>query len=100
MTGPGKFWAVIPAAGIGTRFGAELPKQYLKIHGRTILDISIGRLLNLPQIEGLYVSIAQNDPYWKESEFVSHGKVVSVTGGRERFDSVLNALRQISEMAD
>ena len=35
-------WAVIPAAGIGARMGAETPKQYLRIEGRTLIE-QIGR---------------------------------------------------------
>lgn len=94
-----RHWALIPAAGSGSRVGADRPKQYLEIHGRTILDISIGRILHHPLIHAVYLAIAENDPYWKDSIYVDHADVVVVKGGRERCDSVLNALTQITEKA-
>ena len=36
-----KLWLIVPAAGIGRRMQAELPKQYLRIHSRFILDITL-----------------------------------------------------------
>ena len=37
-------WAVIPAAGRGTRFGGEVPKQYLRVDGRLLLEHTLAAL--------------------------------------------------------
>ena len=39
-------WAVLPAAGIGSRMGAELPKQYMAVAGATLLEHSLRALLS------------------------------------------------------
>ena len=33
-----KYWAVVPAAGVGKRMRADRPKQYLEIEGRSLLE--------------------------------------------------------------
>ena len=38
-------WAVVPAAGRGTRFGGEVPKQYLQVGGRPLLAYTLDALL-------------------------------------------------------
>jgi 2-C-methyl-D-erythritol 4-phosphate cytidylyltransferase len=89
------FWAVIPAAGIGRRMGTEIPKQYLSVNGRRIIDWSIDAMLSHPLIDGLSVALAVDDPWWSESEYAEHPDVVRVDGGRERSDSVLSALLEL-----
>lgn len=86
-------WAVVPAAGRGSRMGTELPKQYLQLAGRTVLEHTLSALLAHPQIDGATVALSANDPHWPGLESL-HGKpIVAVTGGAERADSVLAALR-------
>lgn len=86
-------WAVVPAAGRGSRMGTELPKQYLQLAGRTVLEHTLSALLSHPQIDGVTVALSANDPHWPSMESM-HGKpIVAVTGGAERADSVLAALR-------
>ena len=94
MTDAG-FWAVIPAAGVGRRMGAEIPKQYLIVNGRRIIDWSIEAMLSHPMIDGLSVALATDDPWWSESEYADHPDVVRVVGGKERSDSVLSALLEL-----
>ncbi|MCU7878076.1 MAG: 2-C-methyl-D-erythritol 4-phosphate cytidylyltransferase, partial [Candidatus Thiodiazotropha sp. (ex Lucinoma borealis)] len=31
-------WAVVPAAGVGQRMGSEIPKQYMQLSGRRVID--------------------------------------------------------------
>lgn len=88
--------AIVPAAGIGKRAGGSKPKQYQKIHDRTVLDWTLTRLLDIPQILHITVAISVDDPYWKESSLVSHERIHAVTGGSERCYSVLNALAAIN----
>ena len=86
------FWAVIPAAGIGARMAADRPKQYLQLGGRTILEHSLGCFLDHPGLKGMVVSVACDDPFWPSLQCVADPRIVRVDGGRERADSVLNAL--------
>jgi 2-C-methyl-D-erythritol 4-phosphate cytidylyltransferase len=88
-------WAVIPAAGRGTRFGGEVPKQYLQAAGKPLIAHALDALLSHPQIAGAMVALSTDDGLWPGwSEL--HGKpVMRCTGGGERADSVLAALRSL-----
>jgi 2-C-methyl-D-erythritol 4-phosphate cytidylyltransferase len=93
-----KYWVIIPAAGTGNRMGTEIPKQYLKITGRTILEHTISRFIPLTNIEGIIVVISQNDSYWSNLELSRHEKVMTTIGGKARYHSVLNGLYRLSEV--
>ena len=86
------FWAVIPAAGVGARMAADRPKQYLQLGGRTILEHGLDCFLDHPCLKGVVVSIAADDPYWPGLACASDTRIQRAAGGRERADSVLNAL--------
>lgn len=88
-------WAVIPAAGRGTRFGGDVPKQYLEVDGRPLIEHALDALLSHPRIAGAVVALAVDDvrwPGWRQR----HGKpVLRCGGGAERADSVLSALHAL-----
>lgn len=86
------FWAVIPAAGVGARMAADRPKQYLQLNGRTLLEHSLDCFLDHPQLKGVVVSLAADDPYWPGLACAANPRIQRAPGGRERADSVLNAL--------
>ncbi len=100
MTTGIRYWAVIPAAGIGSRMQAEVPKQYLSINHKTILEHTLERFCSHPKIEGVVVAIAGNDNIWKTLGISSHPKITVVEGGVERCHSVLNGLRALSDKAN
>jgi 2-C-methyl-D-erythritol 4-phosphate cytidylyltransferase len=95
-----QYWAVIPAAGAGKRMGGDRPKQYLHIAGKTVLEHSLDRLLNCPEINGAIVAISSGDEYWEDLNYQHEKSVLLATGGKERSDSVLNALHELSQTAD
>lgn len=95
----GHFWAVVPAAGMGTRMGSDIPKQYLKLGDHTVLEHVISRLGNHPRISGVVVALAQDDPYWPELRPECSAALYTTTGGAERCHSVLNALNALPEEA-
>ncbi|WP_299981790.1 2-C-methyl-D-erythritol 4-phosphate cytidylyltransferase [uncultured Pseudoteredinibacter sp.] len=95
MSNP-QFWAVIPAAGIGSRMASDRPKQYLSLNNKTVIEHSLEKLLVNPQIAGVYVAIAEHDRFWAELDISKHPKVQRVDGGSERADSVLNALQAMA----
>lgn len=90
-------WALVPAAGVGKRMGANLPKQYLQLHGRSLLDHTLERLLGHPQIDGLCLALSSDDGWWPDSGFYRDSRVMRVDGGSERCHSVLNGLRALSQ---
>ncbi|WP_397449422.1 2-C-methyl-D-erythritol 4-phosphate cytidylyltransferase [Pseudomonas sp. NA-150] len=90
------FWAVIPAAGVGARMAADRPKQYLQLGGLTILEHSLECFLDHPQLKGLVISLAVDDPYWPTLACANDPRIQRAAGGQERADSVLNALLQLN----
>lgn len=89
--------AVVPAAGVGSRMKADRPKQYLKIHGKTILEHTVEKLLSHPQVAQIVVAVSDDDPYYPELALNLNPQVIRVSGGSERADSVLSALNYIAE---
>lgn len=86
--------AVIPAAGVGKRMQAAIPKQYLPLNGKTILEHSVERIVSHPQVAALWLALDNADPYFADTSLAT-AAIQRVDGGRERVDSVLNALKQI-----
>ena len=91
-------WGIIPAAGSGSRMNSEIPKQYLTIDGRTVLDHSISRLLASPQVSGVCVALSADDSRWPSSDYAADPKVITVVGGTERHHSVRNALKRLDAL--
>jgi 2-C-methyl-D-erythritol 4-phosphate cytidylyltransferase len=94
-----RIWAILPAAGIGRRFGSALPKQYLNLCGIPVILHSINRLLEFQEIEKVIVSLHPDDQYWYELNLETP-KVETVLGGDERSDSVANALESLEGIAE
>lgn len=92
------YWAVVPAAGVGKRMGADRPKQYLPLAGKTVIEHSLQRLCDIAAIQAVVVAISQADGYW-ENLAVS-AKVQPTLGGEERFHSVFNALLHLQGQAE
>lgn len=87
-----KIIAVVPAAGIGSRMQIDLPKQYIKIQDRTIIEHSLTTLLSHPDIVRIIVSLHKKDDYFHKLSISSNLRVVSVVGGEKRINSVLSGL--------
>ncbi len=87
-----RYWAMIPAAGVGRRFGARLPKQYLPLAGRRVIDHVLGLFLEHPAIAGCVVALDPADAWWSEGPFADDPRVRRVDGGKERCHSVCNGL--------
>jgi 2-C-methyl-D-erythritol 4-phosphate cytidylyltransferase len=99
MTDAAKFWAVVPAAGVGKRMNANCPKQYLLLAGKTVLEQTLLRLLQADVFSAISVAISADDPYWPEISISGHEKIIMAPGGKERADSVLSGLKSIRTMA-
>jgi 2-C-methyl-D-erythritol 4-phosphate cytidylyltransferase len=95
-----KFWAVIPAAGVGSRMESALPKQYLPLHGKTVIEHSLSRLGSHPLISGVVVAISADDQHWQRLDLSARDNIHTTTGGAERCHSVLNGLTHLAELAN
>lgn len=97
MSGEGRIWAVVPAAGRGVRMAAERPKQYLQLYDNTILGHTLARLAATPCLAGIIVALAADDPYWQQLVLPQTVEILTVQGGAMRHQSVLNALFRLKE---
>ena len=99
MTGGGRYWAVIPAAGTGSRMQTDVPKQYLTIHNRTVIEYVLEVFCTHEQIAGIMVALSAGDTTWNTLDISRHEKIMTTTGGRERYHSVLNCLDALDGVA-
>ena len=98
LEAPERFWAIIPAAGTGTRMGGDIPKQYLPLAGRTVIEHVLDVFLSHPRIAGMSVAIAETDAYWRKYLLRPQRKPVRVAkGGTQRAHSVLNTLQALQQ---
>ena len=90
----GARFAIVPAAGSGSRFGEAQPKQYRSLAGRTVLEHALDRLARHPAIDGVFVVLAPGDPHFARCDFgdIAHAVVPLYCGGPTRACSVFNAL--------
>lgn len=93
-------WAVIPAAGRGTRFGGDVPKQYLEVAGRPLIAHALQALLAHPRVAGAMVALSPDDARWPGWAQWNGKPVMRCVGGGERADSVLAALRALPAQVD
>lgn len=87
-----RYWLVMPAAGRGKRLGADRPKQYLSLLGRTMIEWSLDPFLEDPLCLGAVVATAADDADWPLVRARLARAVIDAPGGEERSDSVRQAL--------
>ncbi len=88
-------WAIVPAAGIGKRMQSAIPKQYLPLNDRPVLEHTVNALLQNENISGLVIALQADDAYWPEINIRSQKPLLRTSGGKERADSVLNAINEL-----
>lgn len=90
-----RYYAVIPAAGTGSRFGGEMPKQYLTLNGEPLIRHTLLALLSDARIAQIVVVLSPDDAHWHEACLPPNavGRVhIARTGGATRADSVVNGI--------
>ena len=95
-----RYFAVVPAAGIGSRMGAECPKQYLPLGSSTIIEQTLSRLLMLDGLERVVVPLNAKDEDWQTLSVANSPRIQSTLGGTERCDSVLAGLKALQGIAE
>ena len=99
MKTPTRLWAVVPAAGSGSRFSKTKLKQYQYIQNHTVLEHTVNRLNSL-DLAGCVLAIGENDNFARTLYFDHKEKLHFCLGGVERVNSVFNALIYLSDIAD
>src|SRR5436190_1357154 len=88
--------ALIVAAGRGTRFGGDLPKQYLPLGGATVLRHAVNAFAAHPRIAGVLVAIRPEDRALFDRAVAGLSVLPPVPGGAERQDSVRLGLEALA----
>ncbi|MBP6116893.1 MAG: 2-C-methyl-D-erythritol 4-phosphate cytidylyltransferase [Neisseriaceae bacterium] len=87
--------ALVPAAGVGVRFGAGLPKQYSLLLGQTVLHHTLAMLQAELNIDQVVVVIAPDDPYFDQYEWPFTKLTVLRCGGASRAQTVQQGLAEL-----
>jgi 2-C-methyl-D-erythritol 4-phosphate cytidylyltransferase len=97
-----RYIAIIPAAGIGSRMGGALPKQYLAIDDRPLLYYAIARLCTHPAIDRVCVILAPDDRRFGSYDWKAFAAKLEplYVGADSRAATVLSALEAISSHAN
>jgi 2-C-methyl-D-erythritol 4-phosphate cytidylyltransferase len=95
-----RYYALIPAAGAGSRFRGELPKQYWVLEGKPVLVHSLERLAAAFPLQELHVAVAPGDRWYDETIGVRPGVTVQRCGGATRGETVRNALSAMTDAGD
>ena len=92
-----KISLILAAAGLGTRFSSEIPKQYFKIDNQTILEKTLNIFRNISAIKKIVIPLHRNDKEFKQLDLPDGLNIVTVTGGETRAESVLQALKLVDK---
>lgn len=87
-----RVWAVIPAGGRGSRFGSQMPKQYMTLAGQAVLDHVLDVFLAVSEFQAVVVAVPPDDRRFMELYHASDDRVTAIVGGAERADSVAAGL--------
>lgn len=96
-----RYFALIPAAGVGSRMRADCPKQYLPIAGQVMLRHTAQAFLHHPTITHTFIVVSENDGYI-DQVFTDNTAAMTVLrcGGKTRKESVQNGLQAMRSLAD
>ena len=86
--------ALVPAAGSGARFGAQVPKQYLDLAGKPMIYHTLVALCRCAMIDEVWVVLSPDDAWWRTFDWTALGGKLRVvfTGGASRAETVANGL--------
>jgi len=96
-----KIFAIVPAAGQGTRIGDTVPKQYLPIAGKPMMFHSIEALAAVQRIAAVCVVLSPLDRHWGQHDWSGFPEKIEpiFAGGATRAETVRNALAHVGERA-
>lgn len=93
-------WLIIPAAGVGKRLNADLPKQYIVIDDRSVIEHTLSPFIAYPHIQQIIVVVSNADTHWQKIQTsFTQVKFVTVPVGKERCFSVYQGLLSLQSLA-
>src|SRR5438128_6566057 len=97
-----RYFGLVPAAGSGSRFGADVLKQYSPLAGKPMLAHAIERLLAVPEVEVAFVVLAPSDTEFRKRDWSAFGARLAplYCGGASRRESVLNGIIAAASLVD
>jgi 2-C-methyl-D-erythritol 4-phosphate cytidylyltransferase len=99
-----KVVAIIAAAGLGTRMRQDTPKTYLHLAGKPILLHTLEVFEKAPEVHEVLVVVHPEDLEFCQDEVIDPHPLKKVLrlvpGGKERQDSVYNALRFLKKKGE
>ena len=90
-----RYWALVPAAGSGSRLGGKTPKQYAEIAGKPLIAHTLKSLTEVAPIVGIAVGLASDDRWWHENIVESDRILGTYVGGVSRAETVLRGLEYL-----
>ena len=96
-------FAILPAAGLGTRMAGPQPKQFLALDGVPILIHSLRAFAAVPRVKEIYVAVRKPEMERVQAQVAEYGfqaRTHVVEGGDTRQESVVHALDALSAEAD
>jgi 2-C-methyl-D-erythritol 4-phosphate cytidylyltransferase len=91
-----RFFGLIPAAGFGSRMGADIPKQYVRLGSRTLLQHSVAALMSDPRVRQVLIVVSPADRHARALTFPPAVRLAPV-GGASRAETVRNGLRTLAD---
>jgi len=92
-------YAIIPAAGRGLRLGLDIPKQFLELQHKPLLIHTVDAIVTAPFINGVVLAVPED--FLGEAQMLirehlgDRAPITVLPGGKERQDSVWQALQQV-----
>ena len=96
-------FAILPAAGLGTRMAGPQPKQFLTLDGVPILIHSLRAFAAVPRVTAIYVAVRGTEMQRVQAQIAEYGfthRVHVVEGGDKRQESVAHALAALPAQPD
>ena len=89
-----EYFALVPAAGSGSRMGGELPKQYLPLAGKPMIYHALSTLCASADISTVFVVLSPDDTQFHQYDWSDFGDKLQplYCGGATRAESVMNGL--------
>src|SRR5688572_16333234 len=97
-----KIFALIPAAGSGSRMSAEMPKQYQQLAGKPLMHYAVDALCRHAQVSQAFIVLAPNDTHFKRYDWTAYRDRLQplYCGGNTRTASVLNGLMAMTDAVE